>query len=90
MQLSNSFSIARPPQEVYAAFLDVDRIATCMPGSTLLGQTGPDTYEGEVKVKVGPLGVVYTGQFTILDQDADALRLTMRAKGREKLHIAIT
>ncbi|MDN5896876.1 MAG: SRPBCC family protein, partial [Nocardioides sp.] len=84
MQLSNTFTIARPPQEVYAAFLDVDRIATCMPGSKLLGQTGEDTYEGEVKVKVGPLGVQYAGEFTIVEQDPEALRLTMRAKGREK------
>lgn len=84
MQLSNSFTIARPPQEVYAAFLDVDRIATCMPGSKLLGKSDTDTYEGEVKVKVGPLGVLYAGQFTIVEQDPEALRLTMRAKGREK------
>ncbi|MDN5745033.1 MAG: SRPBCC family protein [Nocardioidaceae bacterium] len=84
MQLSNSFTIARPPQEVYAAFLDVDRIATCMPGSKLIGKSDTDTYEGEVKVKVGPLGVLYAGQFTIVEQDPQALRLTMRAKGREK------
>lgn len=84
MKLSNSFTIARPPNEVYDAFLDVERVATCMPGSRMLGQPEPGTYEGEVKVKVGPLGVAYTGQFTVLDADRDALRLTMRAKGREQ------
>ncbi len=84
MKLSNSFSIARPPGEVYDAFLDIERVATCMPGSRMLGQPEPGTYEGEVKVKVGPLGVAYTGQFTVLDADKDALRLTMRAKGREQ------
>ena len=84
MQLSNSFTIDRPLDEVYQAFLQVEGIATCMPGSTLLGQPDPGTYEGEVKVKVGPLGVVFTGQFVILDADDDAHRLTMRAKGREK------
>ena len=84
MQLSNSFTIARPVDEVYDAFLDVDRIATCMPGSTLLGRSGADTYDGEVKVKVGPLNVVYTGQVTILDRDPASHTLTMRAKGREK------
>lgn len=84
MKLSNSFSIARPPGEVYDAFLDIERVATCMPGSRMLGQPEPGTYEGEVRVKVGPLGVAYTGQFTVLDADKDALRLTMRAKGREQ------
>lgn len=84
MQLSNAFTIARPVQEVYDAFLDIDRIATCMPGSTLLGQSGEDTYDGEVKVKVGPLSVAYTGQFMILERDPAAHTLIMRAKGREK------
>lgn len=84
MQLSNSFTIARPASEVYDAFLDIDRVATCMPGSTLIGQSGEDTYDGEVKVKVGPLSVIYTGQFTILDRDPATHTITMRAKGREK------
>lgn len=84
MKLSNSFSIARPPGEVYDAFLDIERVATCMPGSRMLGQSEPGTYDGEVKVKVGPLGVAYTGQFTVLESDQDALKLTMRAKAREQ------
>lgn len=84
MKLSNSFTIDRPLVEVYQAFLQVERIATCMPGSTLLGQPEPGTYEGEVKVKVGPLSVTYAGEFVILDADDAAHRLTMRAKGREK------
>lgn len=84
MKLSNSFTIARPVPEVYQAFLDVERIATCMPGSRLLGQPAPGTYDGEVKVKVGPLGVAYSGSFSILDADATQRVLTMRAKGREQ------
>ena len=84
MKLSNSFAIDRPPAEVFDAFLDIEGVATCMPGSRLLGNPEPDTYEGEVKVKVGPLGVAYSGQFKILDADRDQLRLTMRAKGREQ------
>lgn len=83
MKLSNSFAIDQPPAVVFDAFLDIEGVATCMPGSRLLGNPEPDTYEGEVKVKVGPLGVTYSGQFKILDADREQLRLTMRAKGRE-------
>lgn len=84
MKLTNSFTIDRPVGEVYDAFLDVERIAQCMPGSKLLGEPEPGTYEGEVKVKVGPLGVAYTGQFKVLEADAHQHRLTMRARGREQ------
>jgi carbon monoxide dehydrogenase subunit G len=84
VKLSNSFRIDRPVAEVYDAFLDVERIATCMPGSRLLGEPEPGTYEGEVKVKVGPLGVAYTGRFTVLEADEANRVLRMRAKGREQ------
>jgi uncharacterized protein len=84
VKLSSSFTIQRPVAEVFDAFLDVERIATCMPGSRMLGEPEPGTYEGEVRVKVGPLGVAYTGQFTILDVDEQQHVLRMRAKGREQ------
>ncbi len=84
MKLTNSFRIDRPAAEVFATFLDIERVATCIPGSKVLGQSGEDTYDGEVRVKVGPLGVVYAGQLRVLEADRDRLRLTMRAKGREQ------
>lgn len=84
MKLTNSFRIERPAGEVFDAFLDVERVATCMPGARLTGQPADDTYEGEVTVKVGPLGVAYAGQLTVLEVDSGERRLTMRAKGREK------
>lgn len=84
MKLTNSFRIDRPAGEVFEAFLDVERVATCMPGARLTGQPADDTYEGEVAVKVGPLGVAYAGQLTVLEVDSGERRLTMRAKGREK------
>ena len=84
MRLSNTFRIDRPPAEVFDAFLDIERIAGCMPGSKLLGQPEKDVYDGEVKVKVGPLGVAYSGQLKLLSVEKDDLRLTMRATGREQ------
>jgi carbon monoxide dehydrogenase subunit G len=84
VQLSNSFRIARPVPEVFEAFLDVQRVAGCMPGSRLLGKSGEDTYDGEVKVKVGPLSVSYAGQLTLLDVDRERWSMTLRAQGREQ------
>ena len=83
MKLSNSFDIDRPAADVFDIFLDIERVATCMPGSRLTGQVDEDTYEGEVKIKVGPMTVAYAGQATFVDIDKDARQLTLRAKGRE-------
>jgi len=83
VKLSNTFDIDRPAADVFDIFLDIERVATCMPGSRLTGQVDEDTYEGEVKIKVGPMTVAYAGQATFVDIDKDARQLTLRAKGRE-------
>jgi uncharacterized protein len=84
MKLSNTFQIDRPVGEVFDVFLDIERVATCMPGSRLTNMIDDTTFEGEVKIKVGPLAVAYAGQATFVDVDNQARRLTLRAKGREK------
>ncbi|MFD1050092.1 SRPBCC domain-containing protein, partial [Kibdelosporangium lantanae] len=72
MKLTNEVHIERDPAEVFATLLDVERVATCMPGSRLLGKVDDSTYEGEVKVKIGPLGVAYTGTVRFLEVDQEA------------------
>lgn len=84
MKLTNSFRIERPAAEVFDAFLDVERVATCMPGARLTGHPADDTYDGEVAIKVGPLGVAYAGQLKVLEVETSERCLTMRAKGREQ------
>lgn len=83
MQLTSSFTISRPVEEVWSAFQDIERIATCMPGSKLLGSPRPDVYEGEVKVKVGPLTVKYAGELTVVSSNDETHRMKLSAKGRE-------
>jgi carbon monoxide dehydrogenase subunit G len=84
MKLTNEVHIERDPAEVFAALLDVERVATCMPGSRLLGRVDDDTYEGEVKVKIGPLGVAYTGTVRFLEIDRDGRTAVLKASGREQ------
>ncbi|GAB3912866.1 SRPBCC family protein [Kibdelosporangium lantanae] len=84
MKLTNEVHIERDPAEVFATLLDVERVATCMPGSRLLGKVDDSTYEGEVKVKIGPLGVAYTGTVRFLEVDQEARTAVLRASGREQ------
>lgn len=83
MKLTNEMQIARPAQEVFDTLLDVEKVAVCMPGSRLLGRVDDDTYEGEVSVKVGPLGASYTGTVRFLEVDREARTATLKASGRE-------
>ncbi|MGP3911418.1 SRPBCC domain-containing protein [Nonomuraea sp. 10N515B] len=83
MRLRHTFTLAEEPARVFDLFLDVERIAGCMPGSRLLGRAD-DAYEGEVKVKVGPLGVAYRGKVRFLEADETSRRVVLRASGAEQ------
>jgi len=63
-------------------FLDVERIAPCLPGAALDGRDG-DTFRGRVKVKVGPIQLTYRGEATIAEQDDIAHRAVILASGKE-------
>ena len=82
MELNNEFRVAVPPAKVWEVFTDVERVAPCLPGATLLSVDG-DEFHGAVKVKVGPITVSYKGIASYQEKDAAARRIVLRAEGKE-------
>jgi carbon monoxide dehydrogenase subunit G len=82
MELTNEFTVPVPVDDAWAVLTDVERIAPCMPGTTLEGVDGEE-YRGSVKVKVGPMTAQYRGAARFLERDEAAHRAVLRAEGRE-------
>ena len=82
MELNNEFRVAVPAAKVWEVFTDVERVAPCLPGATLLSVDG-DQFNGAVKVKVGPITVSYKGVASYLEKDAAAQRIVLKAEGKE-------
>lgn len=82
MELNNEFRVAVPAATVWEVFTDVERVAPCLPGATLLSVDGDD-FTGAVKVKVGPITVSYQGVARYQEKDPAAQRLVLRAEGKE-------
>jgi len=53
VKISQQFTVARPPDEVWAFFQDVPAVARCLPGAELLEDKGDGLYAGRVKAKLG-------------------------------------
>ena len=81
MKLENRFTVPVPKADAWKVLLDVERIAPCMPGATLTGHAG-DTFDGTVKVKVGPINLTYggTAKFLSLDEAAGVAVIEGAAK----------
>lgn len=82
MKLENEFTVPAPVEEAWKVLLDVERVAPCMPGATLLTVDGED-FTGTVKVKVGPIQVTYKGKATFVERDETAHRAVIEASGKE-------
>jgi uncharacterized protein len=82
VELNNEFRVAVPAAKTWEFLTDVERVAPCLPGATLLSVDG-DEFTGAVKVKVGPITVSYKGEAAFQEKDAAAQRMMLRANGKE-------
>ena len=82
MELNNEFRVAVPAAKTWEVLTDVERVAPCLPGATLLSVDG-DEFTGAVKVKVGPITVSYKGEAVFQEKDAAAQRVVLKASGKE-------
>jgi uncharacterized protein len=84
MKLEQSFEVQAPVAQVWAALIDLERVAPCLPGATITDHDDDGTYHGEFKVKLGPTTAAYRGTVKIEDADEAAHRATMKANGTDK------
>jgi carbon monoxide dehydrogenase subunit G len=82
MQLEHHLSVPAPIDVVWPALLDPQRVAPCVPGATLTGVDG-DSFTGTVKVKVGPITLLYKGTGTFAEQDEQAKRAVLKADAKD-------
>ena len=83
MRIENDMHVAASIDEAWALLTDIPAIAPCLPGAELTGQDG-DTYEGTMKVKVGPVTAEYAGSATITEMDEANRTVKLTASGRDK------
>ena len=82
IELDNSFTVPVPPEQAWDVLLDVERIAPCMPGASVLSVDG-DSVEGQVKVKLGPLSLTYKGTAKFVEKDQANFTIVLDASGKE-------
>ncbi|UUZ59022.1 SRPBCC family protein [Nocardioides sp. B-3] len=82
MELNNTFTVPVPIEEAWLALLDIERVATCVPGASPESLQG-DEFTGSVRVKLGPVQMTYKGKATFVERDESAFRAVISASGKE-------
>ena len=83
MELSHQFTVPTPVEETWAHFQDIASVAECFPGAQVSSAEG-DSFSGSVKVKLGPIALVYNGSGTFVEKDEAGHRFVVDAKGKDK------
>jgi carbon monoxide dehydrogenase subunit G len=82
-RIEERFTVKASPEAVWAFLVDARRVVVCLPGAELTEVVDERTFDGAVKVKVGPVTVGYKGRVQLVELDRPAWRVRMSGEGRE-------
>jgi len=83
VEIRQSFTVSRPPAEVWVFFGDVKRVVPCMPGARLTHPQAGDQVEGQMSVKLGPITANFAGRARI-ERDNRLQRGVILGAGRDQ------
>lgn len=83
MKLDQTFRVTAPIEGVWAALMDVEQVAGCVPGAQVLEQLSADSYQVGMKVKLGPISMAYRGRLDVVERDEAAHHATLSGKAQE-------
>src|SRR6202044_4216949 len=82
-EITKTFQVKEPVEQVWKLLSDPRRVATCVPGAKITEQVDEKTYKGTISVKVGPSATDYKGELQIVREDAETHELEMVGKGQD-------
>jgi carbon monoxide dehydrogenase subunit G len=83
MEISKTFVVKASPEATWAFLTDLRRVAQCLPGAAITGQTDDRTYTGTVTMKVGPVTAAFKGTLRFEKIDPEARTAEIAASGQD-------
>ena len=77
------FTVASPPDTVFAMFGDIRQVAACLPGVSLTGDPTPEHVEGVIRVRLGPISAGFRGTARI-ERDPSTLSGQIVGRGDDQ------
>ncbi len=81
-QVNQKFTVSNPDQ-TWGVVSDISKLVACVPGATVTSAEGQSKANAEIDVKMGSMGMKFSGPVEIVEQDAGSKRAVVRAQARE-------
>ena len=83
MIITNEFTVRADIETVWRHLLDMEGVASCLPGATVTATDRENTYDGTMRLKIGPMKVEYRGSATLHEIDEQRHAAVMSLSARE-------
>lgn len=84
MKIENSFTVTAPTADAWALLMDVPRVIPCMPGAELVEAVDESNWKARMKVKLGPISLVFLTDVRRDEVDVAAQRVRLATSAREE------
>ena len=82
-EITKTFQVKEPVEQVWSLLSDPRRVATCVPGAKITEQVDEKTYKGTISVRVGPSATDYKGELEIIRLDVEKHEMEILGKGQD-------
>ena len=84
MTFTQSCMISANREAVWDFLMDVRNIAGCLPGVENIRQVDDETYDGTIRVKMGPIALALQGTLYVETKDRERWHGAMRAEAKDR------
>jgi len=82
--IETSFEVPAGTDEVWGYLLDIEKVVPCMPGAELTETIDDDHWKGKMKLKLGPVSLVFAGKVEMQERNEDDHRVVLEASAMEQ------
>ena len=83
MIIENEFIVGADIETVWRELLDMEGVASCLPGATISATDQDNVYDGSMRLKLGPMRVEYRGKATLSEVDEEHHTAVISLSARE-------
>jgi uncharacterized protein len=80
--LNESFQISNP-DHAWGIVSDLNKLVPCVPGARVVSADSPQSVKAEIEVKMGSMGMKFSGPVTIESADAGSKTVKIKANTKE-------
>ena len=80
--LNETFSVPNP-DHAWSIVSDLNKLVPCVPGAKVISADSPESVKAEIEVKMGSMGMKFSGPVTIESADAGSKTVKIKANTRE-------